>query len=110
MKRIIEDNNYLIEKDDIVRNFDCYVLSIDTKGGGGYFTSFPISPKVYREALKSKGRILPDKVEINYDGEFTIFLITDDWGNKYEVSIENCHYSAIQYGIEKAKEYGLLSP
>ena len=101
------DNEYTIEKSDTVLKFDCHVISVDFKGGGGFCTVLPISPREYRE---SQNRILPDKVEIAYDSEYTTFIITDDWGNEYEVAIDNHHQTAINNAINSAKEEGLLSP
>lgn len=103
MKCLDNDNIYVIEKGDQVRQFDCHVLSIDCKGGGGFSTVFPISPKEYRA-----NRALPDKVVITDDGEFTTFLITDDLGAIHEISIDNLHYSAIETAKAKARENGLL--
>ena len=101
------DNDYTIEKGDTIREFDCRVISIKYNGGGGFFTALPISPKEYRESLKHE---LPDKVEVTYDSEYTIFTITDDWGNEYTVAIDNHHQTAINNAINSAKEQGLLSP
>ncbi len=108
MEHADNDNKYVVEKSDKIRRFDCYVLSIDCKNGGGFSTSFPISPKEHREYSKARGRVLPDKVVIESDSEFTTFFITDDWGNVYEVSVDNHHYSAIEHATAKAREYGLL--
>ena len=106
--KAIGEHYYIIEGEDIICKFDCHVLSIDFKGGGGFCTAFPISPKEYREDAKRRGRVMPDKAEISCDDDFTTFIITDDWGQIYEVAIDNCHYSAIKEAKEKAKEYGLL--
>jgi hypothetical protein len=103
------ETGYMIEKGDIVREFDCHVLSIDFKGGGGFATVFPVSDKAYRDTRKAQGKATPNKVIIEDDGEFTTFLITDDWNTTFEVSIDNCHYPAIQRAIDKAKEDGLLA-
>ncbi len=101
------DRIYSIEKGDKIREFDCCILSIDCKGGGGYFTAFPISPKEYRESC---GRTMPDKVTVEQDDETTTFIITDDWGHDYEVSIDNVHHVGIEHAKDKAKESGLLTP
>ena len=102
------EGDYIIEMGDIIRNFDCRILSIDCKDGGGYFTVFPISDKGHRDSLKEKGRILPDKVVVIDDDQFTTFHITDDWGVICKVRIDNIHYQSIKNAISKAKEYGLL--
>jgi len=106
MKHNDRYGDYIIEKTDRIREFDCHVLSIDFKNGGGFSTGFPISDKKYREVQEKK---FPDKVVITEDSEYTTFIITDDWGNKYMVAIDNIHYSAIQHAKDKAKEYGLLA-
>ena len=102
----IDDNTYMIEATDRIREFDCHVLSIDFSGGGGFCTVFPISPKSYRNSAR---RRLPDKVEIEYFADTTDFLITDDWGNVYRVSIANNHESAIEQARTAAIKDGLLA-
>jgi hypothetical protein len=91
-------NNY-----DTIREFDCRVLDLGYKEGGGYVTVFPISPKECR-----KSHSLQSKVAVIKSTTKTTFNIYSDWGNLYTVIIDNKgNMRNIHNAINKAREYGI---
>ena len=98
-------DEYIVNREDTIREFDCRIYSVEFFNKGSFFTVFPISPRTYREKSNRK---FPDKVLVTVGENFTDFTITDDWNSECKVSIHNSHKKDIEYAISKAKEYRLL--
>lgn len=88
-----------------IQKFDCITLSLGyTNGPGGFLTCFPISPKEYREKNPTKA-----SVSILVSKTSTEFVITSDWGQDYNVTIDNEHSTEITSAVQSAKKEGLIS-
>jgi hypothetical protein len=70
--------------------FDCNVVDLSYKEGGGYFTVLPVSTH--------------SKVEINKDNNRTTFIITDDWGKVHVMLIPNFMNEEIATAIKSAEK------
>jgi len=93
---------------DIVKEFDCRVLSFSYKEGGSFFTAIPISSKEYRDEQLKRGRKLPCKVDVCRGKRTTEFKIIDDWGSIHTVILSNGHKVDIEKAITQAKtKHGL---
>lgn len=91
------------EKYSQIKKFDCRVVELETKEGGGYCIALPISPLSFRKTNPTKA-----KVKIITKKDFTDFIITDDWGYPRIMSIPNEMKSEIQTAIKSAVKNGLL--
>ena len=78
--------------------FDCHVINLSYKGGGGFFTVLPISPLKYRRKNGTQSEI-----QIKETHLYTIFSIWDDWGEKKEMQIPNSMLDK----IETAKKWAI---
>lgn len=84
--------------DKIVR-FDCVIIELGYNDGlGGFFTVIPISSIEYRKEHPTKCAI-----EIERFLDYTVFVIFDDWGDRYVINIPNTMQSQIDSAIESAK-------
>ena len=88
---------------DSIREFDCCILDFKRGERAGYFTILPISSLDYRRNNPTMASVKIKKDELKTD-----FIIKDDFGEKYVVSIDNVHEKEIEYAINFAKEQGLL--
>jgi hypothetical protein len=89
--------------DEIVK-FDGRILNFKYKTGGSYFTVLPISDLNYRKKNPTKA-----KAEVKILLNRTTFIITDDWGKRTSVHIENYHEKEIAEAIKSLKEQELLT-
>lgn len=85
--------------------FDCHIVNLynDPTLSGEYFTILPISSTEYRRENHTKA-----KVEVNVEDSLTVFLITDDWGEKRTMKIPNKMNKEIQAAIASAVKKELL--
>lgn len=83
--------------------FDCHIVELETKYGGGYFTVIPISPPEYRKHTPTKARVV-----IEDDGGYTTFKIYCDWGQCHLMQIPNEMVEAIEMGRQGAVDNDLL--
>jgi hypothetical protein len=88
---------------DSIKQFDCRVVHLERQTGGFWMTVLPISPKTYRENNPTKA-----SVQIKEHEEYTTFLITCDWGDKYKMTIPNEFKEEIENGKQGARDLGLL--
>lgn len=88
-----------------IKEFDGKVVSLFTEPTlqGTSLTVIPISPFEYRKKSPTKA-----KVETIDDGEWTNFIITNDWGDKYSMQIHNSLSYEIAYAKKMSIENGLL--
>lgn len=87
-----------------IRKFDCLVVDLERFGGGGYFTSIPISSLDFRKKCPhSKAR-----VEIRDKKDVTEFIIFDDWGTSYQMVIPNSMTKEIETARKSAIKNELL--
>lgn len=70
--------------------FDCNVVDLAHKEGGGYFTVLPVSTR--------------SKVEVKKDDTHTNFIITDDWGKVHIMLIPNFMNDEIAIAIKGAEK------
>lgn len=83
---------------DKINKFDCRVIDLDN-----FFTCLPISSAEFRAKHPTKA-----KVEIIQNDRFTIFLITDDWGDTKSVRIPNTMQAEIQKARQAAIDQNLI--
>lgn len=92
-----------------IHRFDCHEVALYTYPNGkkennwGYHTVLPISPAEFRRQNPTKA-----KVKIENGAGYVIFIIFDDWGDKYVMMIPNEMYHEISAAIEGAKKNELL--
>jgi hypothetical protein len=87
----------------IIRQFDCRVISVEGKSGGGWFTCLPISPTEYRRKHPTKARVAVSRGETD-----TVFHITDDWGHLHKVTLSNDMQEEIKAATAAAVSQGLM--
>jgi len=60
------------------------VDSVGNPFGAGYYTVLPISEWSFRKTNQTKA-----KCDIKKGTDTTIFVLTDDWGTIYEITVDN---------------------
>jgi len=78
--------------------FNCMKLEFGNTKGGTYCTHLPVSDYNFR--INNKDLNNKSKVEVSNNNNFFIFTITDDWGEKYVVEIEDIHVAIINKAID----------
>ena len=92
------------ERFNKIRNFDHLVIDLERLGGGGYFTSLPISSLGFRKKCPHSKA----SAEIRERKDVTEFIITDDWGTPYKIVIPNSMTKEIETARKSAIKNELL--
>lgn len=103
-------------KFESIIKFDCNIVQLKTKGGGTYSTSVAVSPLEYRKQNKTKAKVSINNIRAVVEGysnqqiisDYTVFLITDDWGDNYSMHIPSFMKKEIEIATKAAKEQDLL--
>ncbi len=100
---------YKRQKYDSIEQFDCRVISLKYKEGGGFFTCIPISPLAHRktDGYARYRHELPS-VTVTVRAKDTTFTMVDDWGHRHKLKIDNSHSEEIASAIESARKEELL--
>jgi hypothetical protein len=93
-------------KYDSVREFDCHIVSLKYKEGGGFMTVIPMSDRRYREEYRDPSR-WNNAVWITKTKMYTTFHIVDDWNVEHVISLSNGMKREIDKAISSAKDMGL---
>ena len=91
---------------DIPIEFNCKNLLMKYKEGGTFYTGFPISSKEFRKSYPDLGRT--PSIKVKKREQETTFVITDDYEQKYFITISNDWQSIIEEAIKAAREDELL--
>lgn len=89
-----------------VKEFDGKVIHLYTEPTlhGTFMTVIPISPLEYRKEKPTKA-----KVEVVEDSDWTNFIMTDDWGERYTIQLHNSLSYEIAYAKQMCIKNGLLN-
>ena len=93
--------------------FDCTSINMRFGGGGGYYTTIPISPLEYRIKPENieyffsySSNSYPNRkkscVEILKNEIYTVFQIYSDYGDKFIIEIPNFMKKEINFAIHSA--------